>query len=212
MAIIESEADILNGLDFLAAADPRLARMIPLAGSVPLRRSPPGFASLASIIIAQQVSRQSADAIEGRLLAQVHPFTPERFLECGEDAWRIAGLSRPKQRTLCAIAEAVRDGTLDLEHLCTLPAPDAQASLTAVRGIGPWTAEVYLMFAAGHPDIFPAGDVALQAAAAHALNLDSRPSDKELRIIAESWTPWRAVAARLFWAYYAKVMNRGVMP
>lgn len=209
---IETLADIEHGLAGLCEADPRLVEIIAVSGDVPLRRSEPGFASLASIIVSQQVSRQSADAIWGRLTVLIDPLDPASFLAGGEQAWREAGLSRPKQRTLVAISEAVLEGRLDLEHMCRIDGSAALAELTAIKGIGPWTAEVYLLFAAGHPDIFPAGDIALQAAVADAFAMPQRPGDRELRLLAESWAPWRGVAARLFWAFYAARQGRNVAP
>lgn len=209
---IAAPADIAQGLAFLREADPRLAAVIDASGEIPLRRSEPGFASLASVVVAQQVSKQSADAIWGRLTALVDPLDPSSFLAGGEETWRKAGLSRPKQRTLVAVSEAVLEGRLDLEHMCRIDGDTALADMTAITGIGPWTAEVYLLFAAGHPDIFPAGDVALQAATADAFGLDERPGERELRFMAESWAPWRGVAARLFWAFYAAKRGREVAP
>lgn len=203
--------DVRRGLDELCAFDPRLAKIRGMAGEVPLRLSEPGFRSLASIVISQQVSRASADAIFGRLVRIVDPLTPQAILAAGETVFRDAGLSRPKQRGLIAVAQAVADG-LDLNHLCTLEAGEAMALLTAVPGIGPWTAEVYLLFAAGHPDIFPARDVALQTAVGHALGIEPRPPEKMLIQIAESWSPWRGVAARLFWAYYRELKGREAIP
>lgn len=203
--------DVRRGLDELCAFDPRLAKIRGMAGEVPLRLSEPGFRSLASIVISQQVSRASADAIFGRLVRIVDPLTPQAILAAGETVFRDAGLSRPKQRGLIAVAQAVADG-LDLNHLCTLDAGEAMALLTAVPGIGPWTAEVYLLFAAGHPDIFPARDVALQTAVGHALGIEPRPPEKILIQIAESWSPWRGVAARLFWAYYRELKGREAVP
>jgi DNA-3-methyladenine glycosylase II len=199
--------DVARGLDALCAADPRLAVVRLRAGEVPLRLSEPGFASLVSIIVSQQVSRASADAIFGRLARLVDPLTAEAMHAAGEGIYREAGLSRPKQKTLAALSRAVLDG-LDLAELCTLPAEEAMRRLCAVSGIGPWTAEVYLLFAAGHPDIFPARDVALQTAVGHALGLPARPGDKALAAIAESWAPWRGVAARLFWSYYREIRGR----
>lgn len=204
--------DIAEGLDALCVIDPRLARVRALAGEVPLRLSEPGFASLVSAVVSQQISRASADAILGRLLRLVDPLTPEVLLAAGADAMREAGLSRPKQRTLTAIAEAVIGGGLDLHHLCGLDSQDAIARLTRVTGIGPWTAEVYLLFAAGHSDIFPARDVALQSAVGEALAISPRPGEKALVVIAESWSPWRGVAARLFWAYYRGLRGRDGAP
>ncbi len=209
---IATTADIAEGLGHLARTDKRLAAAIASAGEVPLRRSEPGFASLASIVVSQQVSKASADAIQKRLEGLIVPLTPGQFLAAGEETWRLAGLSRPKQRTLAAISQAVIDGALDLNGLCDLPAQTAMDQLTAVHGVGPWTAEVYLLFAAGHADIMPAGDLALQAAAHRILGLDQRPTAKELRDLAESWAPWRGVAARLLWAWYGQEAGRAVMP
>lgn len=203
--------DVHRGLEELCALDARLAMVRERAGEVPLRLSEPGFRSLASIIIAQQVSRASADAIFGRLERILDPLTPQAVLAAGEAVYRDAGLSRPKQRGLVASARAVADG-LDLDRLCLLEASEAKALLTAVPGIGPWTAEVYMLFSAGHPDIFPARDVALQTAVGHALGIEPRPSEKMLTTIAESWSPWRGVAARLFWAYYRELRGREAVP
>ncbi|WP_163265805.1 DNA-3-methyladenine glycosylase family protein [Chelativorans alearense] len=212
MQRIETPEDIARGLDALVAADRRLGAVRGAAGTVPLRRSPPGFHSLASVIVSQQVSRASADAIFGRLCNLIAPLTPELLLSAGEPALVEAGLSRAKQRALVALSNALASGLLDLERLGALPADEAIAAMTAVPGIGPWTAQVYLLVAAGHADIFPAGDVALQSAAAHALALDSRPDGKNLALMAESWSPWRSVAARLFWAYYREMKGREAAP
>lgn len=211
MQRITSLNDIGIGLDALCGIDPRLETVRAFAGEVPLRLSEPGFASLASIIVSQQVSRASADAIFGRLNRLLDPLTPEAILDAGEDVFREAGLSRPKQRGLLAVAAAVANG-LDLHHLCSLEAGEAIAELTAVPGIGPWTAECYLLFAAGHPDVFPARDVALQSAVGHALSIDPRPAEKKLIVLAESWAPWRGIAARLFWSYYRELKGRDAAP
>lgn len=209
MRRIATLQDISAGLDALCALDPRLVRVRSLAGEVPLRLSEPGFGSLASIIVAQQVSRASADAIFGRLVSLVDPLTPQAVLGAGDEVFRAAGLSRPKVRALAGAARAVADG-LDLHRLCLLDAREAIAALTAVPGIGAWTAECYLLFCAGHPDIFPARDVALQSAVGHALGIDPRPPEKALIALAESWAPWRGVASRLFWAYYREWKGREV--
>lgn len=208
MRRIEHADDIRDGLAALARNDRRLRRVIATAGEVPLRRAPPGFASLASIVVAQQVSKAAAETIFGRLSGLIDPLTPDNVLAAGEEALRAAGLSRPKQRTLLATARAVADGALDLDSVPGREAADAIVHMTAVHGIGAWTAEVYLLFCAGHPDIFPARDVALQSAVGTAFGLAARPGEKDLIRIAESWTPWRGVAARLFWAYYATGKGR----
>jgi DNA-3-methyladenine glycosylase II len=199
--VIETEADVAAALAALLLADPRLAAVAKVAGTVPLRRRSGGFEGLAHVIMGQQISTLAADSIWRRLQAAVVPFTPAQFLLTPEEVLRAAGLSGAKIRTLAGIAAACGNG-LSLEALHDLPAAEAIAALTALKGIGPWTAESYLLFCVGHPDVFPAGDLALQNAAQLGLRLRSQPNEKRLRNIAEKWSPWRGVAARLFWAYY----------
>ena len=208
---IDTLLDVKHGLTALIALEPRLAHVADIAGEVPLRRHPAGFESLAGIIVSQQISKASADAIFRRLKLALDPFSPREVLRLGEAALVSAGLSRPKQRTFFAVAEACEAG-LDLEAMCELPAEDAIAAMTAMPGIGPWTAEVYLLFCAGHPDIFPVGDIALQNAVRHAFILESRPTPKPLSVIAARWSPHRSVAARLFWAYYANMKGHDGAP
>lgn len=201
MRPIDSDADIADGLAALVSADPRLAAIAAIAGPLPLRRRPGGFEGLAAIVTAQQISDTAAAAIWARLKAAVDPFTPDALLALPDEALRTAGLSRAKIRTLVGFSQACRGG-FAIDELHGLPAEAAIAALVALNGIGPWTAECYLLFCAGHPDVFPAGDLALQIAVHDGLALQKRPSDKALRIIAADWAPWRGVAARLFWAYY----------
>jgi DNA-3-methyladenine glycosylase II len=201
MRRIDCDADVADGLAALLARDPRLVAVAETAGAVPLRRRPGGFEGLAAIITAQQISTTAAASIWARLAATVAPFTPDNLLATPERSLRAAGLSRAKIRTMNGIAAACADG-LDLTALHELPAEGAIAALRALNGVGPWTAEIYLLFCAGHPDVFPAGDLALQNGVQRALRLVSRPSEKALREIAAQWSPWRGVAARLFWAYY----------
>ncbi|MCC2111843.1 MAG: DNA-3-methyladenine glycosylase 2 family protein [Hyphomicrobiales bacterium] len=213
MRTIDTEADIAEGLTALAAADPRLAPVIETAGPIRVRRRSPGFEGLAAIVVAQQLSTASADAIWGRLTVAIDPFTAENFAVTPVESLSAAGLSRQKIRTLSAAAEAVCCTELDFAAIAKAKDDDAGAMLTALPGIGPWTAEIYLLFCAGHPDIFPAGDLALQEAVRVAYGLDARPGDRELRAIAEQWSPWRGVAARLLWAYYAVLQGgRDVIP
>lgn len=212
MARIESLDHIREGLAELQRLDPRLTAVCAVAGDVPLRLRSPGFESLASIIVAQQISRASADAIFGRLSGLVSPLTGAGLLAAEDAVFRQAGLSRPKQLALLAISEAVVGDRLDLDGIVALDADDAVEAMTKVRGVGTWTAEVYLLACAGHPDVFPARDVALQSAVGHAFGLAMRPDAKSLARTAESWAPWRAVAARLFWAYYARIKGREVAP
>ncbi len=203
MRRIEQDEDVAAGLAELARIDPRLRPVIDIAGPVPLRRRPPGFEGLARIVVAQQVSAQAATSIWNRFEAtvggRVEPATIDRF---DDETFRGAGLSRPKVRTLRSITAAVEAG-LDLEAAAGLPVGEAVEMLVAVKGIGPWTAEVFLLFCAGHPDVWPGGDLALQAAVADAFDLGERPDEKACRAVAAAWAPWRGVAARLFWAFYA---------
>lgn len=210
--MIRTDADVAAGLVDLALLDARLFSVIDKAGPVPLRRLEPGYRGLAGIIVSQMVSRASADAIWRRLETMAGDITPHHVLGLSDEDCRAIGLSRAKTDTLRRAAEAVDRGDLDLDAVCHLDAPAATRTLTAIKGIGRWTADVYLLFCGGHPDIFPSGDIALQNAVAHALGLAVRPSPQELDGIAERWAPWRGVSARLFWAYYAREMRREVAP
>lgn len=213
MSAIRSSADVEMGLRQLVDGDARLRGVVERAGGVPLRLSTPDFAGLAGIVVSQQVSKASAEAIHGRLRTLVRPLDAATLLACDETVFRQAGLSRPKQRTLLNVAQAVVAGTLDLSALSRMEADEAMAAMTEIKGIGPWTAEIFLLFCGGHPDIFPAGDLALQEAVREALGLDERPGDRQLREIAAAWSPWRGVAARLFWAYYRVIKGgRDALP
>ncbi len=198
---IETEDHVAEALAALLTADPRLVKVATIAGTLPLRRRSGGFEGLAHVVMGQQISIHAADAIWQRLYAAIDPFTPEQFLLAPEAALRAAGLSGAKIRTLTGIAAACASG-LQLESLHDRPAEEAITQLIALKGIGRWTAESYLLFCVGHPDVFPAGDIALQSAVHHGLRLRKRPDEKRLREIAKKWSPWRGVAARLFWAYY----------
>ncbi len=208
---ISSQEDIEAGVSHLVERHPALSAILPQCGQIPLRLSPGDFEGLASIIVSQQVSRASAIAIFNRLKAMIEPLTAEQFLRSGEPAWIAAGLSRPKQRTLTNLSEAICRDELDLDALPSMTPQDAMATLTRIKGIGPWTAEIYLMFCAGHCDIFPAGDLALQEAIRLAFNLEDRPDDKTCRSISQDWSPWRSVAARILWDYY-RVVKKDALP
>jgi DNA-3-methyladenine glycosylase II len=203
LQVIETEADIHVGIMALRRSCDGIRKMHDLAGDPPLRRQPAGFGGLARIIIGQQVSVASAAAIWTRFQAAVVPLAPASILAMSDDDMRAAGLSRPKVKTFRAVATAIATG-LDLDGLGTIDQAEAHAALTAISGIGPWTADVYLMFCVGHADIFAPGDLALQVAAQLAFDLDARPSAADLNDLAASrWQPYRAVAARLLWHYYA---------
>lgn len=210
---IDTEADLAEALTALSGLCPLMAATFAELGAPPLRRRPPGFAGLVQIVVFQQISLDAARAIWSRLEQAFGEPTPGVIRAAGEEGLRAVGLSRPKVRTLEAMAEAVLSGSLDLESLGDLPADEAHAALCAVKGIGPWTADVYLLSCLGHPDAWPAGDVALQAAAGDLLGLPVRPTAKEMGPLAERWRPWRAVAARLLWAHYgARRSGRSAEP
>lgn len=208
---IQSDADISDGLARLLTLDPRLVPIAQIAGPLPLRLSEPGFAGLASIIVSQMVSRASAQAIWGRLAAAMGVPSPSAYLALGDQALTL-GLSRAKHACLTSLSEAVLAGEIDLAAVLEQPGELAVAELTRLRGIGLWTAEVYLMFCAGHADVFPAGDVALRIAVGQGLGLIERPDIPTVRRISEDWQPLRSVAARLFWAFYAKNFAREALP
>jgi DNA-3-methyladenine glycosylase II len=209
---IHTEADLEAALARLIEADPRLKPVLALGGPPPLRRREAGFAGLCRIIVSQQLSTASAAAIWGRLEAAFDPFHPDKVRRARTATLARVGLSAPKIKTLKAIAAAAVKNELDFGALGELPADEAHAMLTAVHGIGPWTADIYLLTCLGHPDAWPAGDLALQEAARIAFALDARPTAKEMIPLAENWRPWRAVAARLLWTYYAAAKRRDPVP
>jgi len=201
--LIDGEEALNVAIDQLMARDPDLiGKLLAAGGRPPLRRREPGFAGLVWIIVSQQVSTASANAIFKRVEANLAPLSAAGVLAADDEALRACGLSWPKMRALRALAGAVEDRTLDLDRLAPLAAEEAHRALVAVKGIGPWTADIFLLFCLGHPDAFPAGDLALQEAARLALGLKKRPDAKALHKIAERWRPLRGVAARLLWAYY----------
>jgi DNA-3-methyladenine glycosylase II len=205
---IHTEADLDTALAALAASDPRWGTALAHAGRPALRRRPDGFAGLAQIVVSQQLSTASARAIWGRLEAALQPLTPDALLHTRAPKLARLGLSAPKIRALKAIARAVRDGGLDLAALVTLPADEAHARLTAIHGIGPWTADIYLLFCLGHADVWPAGDLALQEAARLLFALEARPSRADMGPLAEAWRPWRGAAACMLWTHYRAAKGR----
>ncbi|MGV8833726.1 MAG: DNA-3-methyladenine glycosylase family protein [Devosia sp.] len=205
---LDSVAAIAAQIDKLVGIDGRLAAVRDMAGAVQPRLTTPGFAGIAKVICGQQVSVASARAIWGRFEQLPGALEPASYLRLSEETVRAAGFSRSKFTTVRAIAQAMVAGELDFYHLETLPVTQAVAYLTAHKGIGPWTAEVYLMFCAGHGDVFPAGDLALLKAVAHGLGLDARPSIKDMIGIAQAWAPHRSAAALLFWRYFAVLRDQ----
>ena len=209
---IHTEADLEAALAELTLAEPRFAALVEQAGRPPLRRRPGGFAGLAATIVSQQLSTASAAAIWGRLAAAFDPFEPAAILRARKDRLARLGLSAAKIRTLKEIARAIDRERLALATLGELAAEEAHSALTAIHGIGPWTADIYLLGCLGHADAWPAGDLALQEAARLAFGLKTRPTAKQMLPLAEPWRPWRAVAARVLWTYYRSVKGREGAP
>jgi DNA-3-methyladenine glycosylase II len=195
--IIESEACVAEGAEWLCAREPRFAHAYGLTGPLPLRRREDGFAALFDAIVSQQVSVASADAIWARLAAAGYT-EPHLLAGASDEALRACGLSRQKARYGRALAAE----QIDFAALRGQPTEAVIAALVAVPGIGPWTAEIYAMFSLGRADVFAPGDLALQEAMKRLFALDERPKEKAARAMAEAWSPWRGVAARLLWAYY----------
>jgi DNA-3-methyladenine glycosylase II len=177
-----------------------------------LRRRPAGIEGLAWIVTGQQVSAASAAAIWSRVRAGLGRVDAGTITAASDADLKGFGLSAAKIRTFRALAAAVEGGGLDLEALASLPADEAHASLVAVKGIGPWTADLYLLFCLGHVDAFPAGDLALQEAARIAHGFEARPSAAELMGLAEAWRPWRGAAAHVLWAAYRLFKARDGAP
>ncbi|WP_448585362.1 DNA-3-methyladenine glycosylase family protein [Thermaurantiacus sp.] len=197
---------IAEGLNWLGRVEPRLAAARARWGEPEPRIRPPGFGTLLRAIVAQQVSTAAAASIWARLEAAFgDPGDPAVIAAAGEEALRRAGLSRQKAAYALGLAARVREGTLPLE---ALPADDeaAIACLAAVRGLGRWSAEIYLLFAEGRRDAFPAGDLALRVAAGRLFGLGERPGEARLRALAEAWRPWRGVAALLLWHGYEQAI------
>jgi DNA-3-methyladenine glycosylase II len=198
-------------LDRLIAVDPTLAAIEARAGPLPWRVRPAGFPGLLAAIVGQQISNQAAGAIWRRLRALPGADTPAGVLALSDEALRGAGLSRPKVAHARALAVAFADGVLDPARLAAMDDEAAITTIATVRGLGRWTAEIYLLFALGRDDVFPAGDLALAAATAHLHDLPTRPNPVALRARAEAWRPARALAARLLWHHWRHVTGRPAM-
>ena len=205
--IIATDNDVRDGVRALRRKCAIMRHVHDTAGHPPLRRRPAGFEGLARVIVGQQVSVASATAIWTRTAEACRPFEPHVLLSLTDAQLAAAGLSRPKIRALRAFASACTS-SLDLASLDSASEEEVHAALTGVLGIGPWTADVYIMFCLGRADAWAPGDLALQIAAQRAMGLDERPSTDELKDIGERWRPWRGVAARLLWAYYAAIKQK----
>ena len=207
--VLADDAAFAAALEALATLDAGFMERLDAVASRPaLRRREPGFEGLAAIIVSQQVSTASANAIFAKVKTNFPTLDAAAIADAADEDLRVCGLSGPKQRTLRCIAAAVDAGTLDFDALARADADAAHATLCAVKGIGPWTADVFLLFCLGHADAFPAGDLALQEGAKLALDLAERPDAKALVALAERWRPLRGVAAHCLWAYYGAARRR----
>ncbi len=186
----------------VALIDRDLARILAVHGTPPLWARKPGFVTLVRIILEQQVSLASADAMYRRLLDNIDPLTPDKVLSAGAPFLRSFGITRQKARYFVNVASAIQNGELDLEETDRESDESAIARLTSVKGIGPWTAKIYLLMALCRPDVWPVGDIALATAVKNLKGWQERPTQTELSKIAETWRPFRATAARMLWHYY----------
>lgn len=195
-------------IEWLVAADPDLARIEESAGPLPWRRRADGFPGLLQAIVGQMISNQAAAAIWGRVRSLPGALDPSGLLLLDEADLRAAGLSRPKVAHARDLAEAFVDGRLSAAGIAAMADEEAVAAITAVRGMGRWSAEIYLLFALGRQDVFPAGDIAVAGAAAALKGLPERPGPIELRTLAEAWRPARSLAARLLWHHWRHLTGR----
>jgi DNA-3-methyladenine glycosylase II len=198
---------LAEGLAALAA-DPVFAAILKEAGPPRFRRRRNGFATLLHVILEQQVSIDAAAAMFRRLAELCRPLSPQRFLELDEASLRACGFSRQKRDYARRCAATVRDGGFDFDRLAAADDAAAFAALCALKGIGRWSAEIYMLFALGRADVWPAADLGLQLAVGDRLGLERRPDEAALRRVGEAWRPWRSVAACLFWQSYLHARGR----
>jgi DNA-3-methyladenine glycosylase II len=203
-----SERSLRSATRRLAARDPELAVVVAAYGPPPLWAREPGFHTLIHIILEQQVSLASARAAYDRLVSATGRLVPERFLALSDAELKVIGFSRQKTAYGRALAEAIREGRLDLAGLETLDDAEVKTRLTAIKGIGSWTADIYLLMSLRRPDSWPSGDLALAVAVQRVKRLRKRPTPERLQKVGEVWRPWRAVAARILWHYYLSSPRR----
>jgi DNA-3-methyladenine glycosylase II len=205
---LNTQAELESAVNALVEQDPRLQPVLKLAGMPTLRRRDPGYAGLAAIVCGQQLSTASAAAIWARVSAAFDPFHHDTLRRARADRLGRLGLSAAKIKTLKNLARELATERLNLEALANQEADAAHQALTALHGIGPWTADVYLLFCLGHGDAWPAGDLAVQEAVKIGLGLPTRPTTKEMASLAEPWRPIRGAAAYLWWTYYRALKKR----
>jgi len=205
---LNSQSDLEDAIRALLKQDPRLRPVFDVAGMPALRRREPGFAGLAHIVCGQQLSTASAAAIWGRLSAAFEPLDHDSLRRARPDRLGRLGLSAAKIRTLKNLAREIAAERVNLDVLANEDADAAHHTLVSLHGIGPWTADVYLLFCLGHGDAWPAGDLAVQEAVKTGLGLKARPTAKEMAPLAEPWRPMRGAAAHLWWSYYRAIKKR----
>ena len=203
------DKSLLMGVKSLTESDPHLRRVVDRYGPPPLWDRDPGFPSLLKIILEQQVSLASAQATYNKLLTKANPLTPKGLLRLSDEELKAVGFSRQKTRYVRILADAIFSGSLDLDVMQRLDDEEVMRSLTFLTGIGPWTAGIYLLMAMRRPDVWPRGDLALLSAMRDVKELEYVPSNNEATIIADSWRPWRSVAARILWHHYLSERGRG---
>jgi DNA-3-methyladenine glycosylase II len=205
---LNSQADLEDAIRVLVKQDPRLQPVFAVAGMPALRRREGGFVGLAHIVCGQQLSTASAAAIWARLSAAFDPFHHDALRRARADRLGRLGLSAAKIKTLKNLAREIAAERVNLDVLANEDADAAHHTLVSLHGIGPWTADVYLLFCLGHGDAWPAGDLAVQEAVKIGLGLKSRPTPKEMAPLAEPWRPMRGAAAHLWWSYYRAIKKR----
>lgn len=208
--IFLTEESLAHGLHVLSGRDPDLAQILEELGPPPMWAREPGFPTLVHVILEQQVSLASARAAYDRLLSAASPLTPKRFLELDDATFKAIGFSRQKITYGRCLAQAIVEGRLDLAALGAMDDATARSVLVQIKGIGPWTADIYLLMALRRPDVWPSGDLALAKAVQRIKRLAACPTPDELDAISDDWRPWRAVAARLLWHYYLNPVYRAL--
>jgi len=202
MLVLDTEDQLRSAAAALAAREPRFASVIATHGVPPLRRTSGGLKTLLRIVTDQMISLRAGEAIWRRVEPALHPFSAETIARTQPSALMALGLSGAKARTFIAVAASVAEGRFEFGELKDFSDGEARAALLSLKGIGPWTADLYLLTALGRADAWPAGDLALQVAAQDLLALAERPDARMLDRLGGAWQPWRAVAARLLWSHY----------
>ena len=193
---------LTRAVRLLARRDPDLCGVVKKFGAPPMWARESGFSTLLHIILEQQVSLASARAAHNKLLEVVSPLTPQRFLKLDDATLKAVGFSRQKTAYGRDLAQSIVEGVLDLDALSVMDDAAVSSQLLKIKGIGRWTADIYLLMVLRRPDVWPTGDLALAVAAQKVKRLPTRPTQEELDEMSAAWRPWRAVAARILWHYY----------